>query len=154
MLAKNRIYPEYNQIYLKNPVLQTGEYLDWDKVSIDDGYGANLYEIAVIVEDIDVPTLRHDSINVLVAYEEEVSLSYDLRQIYEGDFLCKGPTLVLCNPFTVNSDKRVNIDVSTFAGQTVTINVFVDRTIDATTVCFFLTRKKQLVAPPTKLKSS
>jgi len=152
MFIKHRIYPEYNQIYLKNPLLETNEYLDWNKVNIDEGYFANLHEIAVIVEDIDVPTMRHDAINVMVAYEEEVSLPYDLIQIYEGDFLCKGKTLILCNPFTVNSKKRVEIDVSTFAGQTVTVNVFVDRAVDAATVFFFLTRKKQYLAPPPKLK--
>jgi hypothetical protein len=148
MLVKHRVQPEYNQIYLKNLSLEKDEYLNWGNVNIDSGYHANSYEIAVFVEDIDVPVLRHDSITVLVAYEEEVSLSYDLIQIYQGDFFCKGSYLVLCNPFTVNSSERVKIDVSSFANQMITVNLFVDRTLDATTVCFFLTRKSSKLVPP------
>lgn len=148
MLVKHRVYPEYNQIYLKNPTLAEGEYLNWDKVNIDYGYHANQYEIAVFVEDIDVPVLRHDSVVVLVAYEEEVSLSYDLVQIYQGDFFCKGSYLVLCNPFTVNSSERIKIDVSSMANQMIRVNVFVDRTVDATTICFFLTRQSSKLSPP------
>ena len=157
MLAKHRINPEYNQIYLKNPILEKDEYLNWDEANIDAGFHANLYEIAVIVEDIDVPVLRHDSVTALVAYEEEVSLSYDLVQIYQGDFFCKSSILVLCNPFTVNSNERITVDVSSFTNQTVTVNVFVNQIIDATTICFFLTRKTASdfkLSPATKTKTN